>query len=113
MTPSEAAKLLAVATSFDRRTTGKADAQAWAVVMPAISFEEAEGAVVEHYANSTAWLMPAHVIAIVKARRAAGPSTTWCGKCDERTRLLEDPETRRPLGRCPACHPLNRKASMS
>jgi len=29
----------------------------------------------------------------------------WCGECHERTRMLEDPETRDPLGRCPRCHP--------
>jgi hypothetical protein len=29
----------------------------------------------------------------------------WCGKCDERTRLLQDPVTFNPTGRCPDCHP--------
>lgn len=31
---------------------------------------------------------------------------TWCGKCHERTRMLEDPDDGRNLGRCPRCHPL-------
>jgi hypothetical protein len=29
----------------------------------------------------------------------------WCGRCDERTRLIEDEDTRRPR-RCNVCHPL-------
>jgi len=28
-----------------------------------------------------------------------------CGTCHPQTRMLEDPETRDPLGRCPRCHP--------
>lgn len=110
MTPAEAAVLLAIATSFDRRTVGKSDAQAWAAALPTITFAEAKDAAVEHYANSTAWLMPAHITAIVADRHAVLPAATWCGRCNERTWWIEDPETRRPLGRCPNCHPLNRKA---
>lgn len=34
----------------------------------------------------------------------------WCGECNETTRLLEDPVTAMPLGRCPFCHPLGAPA---
>jgi len=110
MNRAEAATLLAITASFDRRTVGDADVIAWAAALELFPFAECRDAVVEHYTNSTEWLMPAHVTAIVRAHRALAPATTWCGECDQRTRLLEDPETRRPLGRCPQCHPLSRKA---
>ena len=40
------------------------------------------------------------------ARRAGTPAAKpgWCGKCDERTRQIEDDQGR--LARCPDCHPL-------
>lgn len=110
MNRSEAATLLAITASFDRRTVGDADVIAWAAALESFPFAEARDAVVEHFTNSTEWLMPAHVTAIVRARRAAVPAATWCGRCNERTWWLEDPETRKPLVRCPNCHPLNRKA---
>jgi hypothetical protein len=34
------------------------------------------------------------------------PRPAWCGQCEERTRILEDPTTGLPAGRCPNCHPL-------
>jgi hypothetical protein len=111
MNRSDAATLLAVAASFDRRTVGKADAAAWAVILADVSFEEAQAAVVAHYAERSEWLMPSHIIALIKDRRGLPPARTWCGACDQRTRLLEDPETRKPYGRCPDCHPLSKKAS--
>jgi hypothetical protein len=40
---------------------------------------------------------------MVGKQRAERPS--WCGSCDERTRLIERPEDGGPY-RCPACHPL-------
>ncbi|MEZ0073647.1 hypothetical protein [Planotetraspora sp. GP83] len=30
----------------------------------------------------------------------------WCGRCNNKTRRLEDPETGGDAGRCPDCHPL-------
>lgn len=33
----------------------------------------------------------------------------WCGVCDEDTRMILDPDSRRPSGRCPDCHPANVK----
>lgn len=110
MTPSEAATLLAVAASFDRRTVGKADAAAWAVILADFSFDEARDAVVAHYAESSDWLMPSHVIALVVSRRARPATHTWCGSCDRRTRQIEHPDTGVPA-RCPACHPRTRKAT--
>lgn len=113
MNRAETATLLALAASFDRRTVGEADVVAWAAALRALAFVEARDAVVQHYATSTAWLMPGHITALVTERRAALGGPSWCGKCDERTRWLLDPETLTPLGRCPACHPLVKKASTS
>lgn len=36
-------------------------------------------------------------------------SFSWCGECEERTRMREDPETERPY-RCPGCHPRRAEA---
>lgn len=50
-------------------------------------------------------------IAALTPRPSAPPRPNWCGKCDERTRMIDAP-TGRP-DRCPDCHPLTQKASAS
>lgn len=42
--------------------------------------------------------------------KPAAPKPKWCGKCNERTRIVED--TDRPY-HCPECHPNTQKASAS
>lgn len=113
MNRAETATLLALAAAFDRRTVGEADVAAWAAALRALPFAEARDAIVQHYATSTAWLMPGHITALVTERRVALGGPNWCGKCDERTRLRLDPESLKPTGRCPICHPLMPKASAS
>lgn len=71
MNDSEAAMLLALAASYDRRTVGVADARAWAAVLADVSLDEGLDAVKAHYGASTEWLMPAHVRHRVKTWREA------------------------------------------
>lgn len=73
MTRTEAALALAYAAAFDRRTVGVTDAEAWAEALSGISLDDAKAAIAEHYGASTDYLMPAHIRAIVKAKRAARP----------------------------------------
>lgn len=60
-TLADAYELLAVAQTFDRRTVGDFDAEAWRRAMHGLQLEDAKQAIVEHFTTSTDWLMPAHV----------------------------------------------------
>lgn len=70
ITPADAAEILTIAAAFDRRTVGEADALAWADALHDLDPHDCGQAVRDHYANSTDWLMPAHVRAGVKRLRA-------------------------------------------
>lgn len=69
MTPADAARLLALAAAYDRRTVGEAEATAWADALDGLGTTECAEAIRSHYRESTAWLMPAHVRDRVKAKR--------------------------------------------
>lgn len=71
MTPADAARVLAVAVVYDRRTVGELDAKAWADALDGLDPRECAEAVRWHYRDSTDWLMPARVRQIVKSRRHA------------------------------------------
>lgn len=73
MTVEETLALLALATSFDQRTVGHADARAWQAVAAAEgwTFPLARRALIEHYARHRERLMPADIttrIAEVRTR---------------------------------------------
>lgn len=61
MTPSQAALLLGLAASYDSRTTGRADAEAWAAALDGLDYERCRKAVIRHYAENTDRIMPAHI----------------------------------------------------
>lgn len=65
MTPAEVARMLAQVQAFDRRTVGEADVAAWSLVLVDVELNDALQAVTRHYAESTEWLMPAHLRALV------------------------------------------------
>lgn len=69
MNRQQAAILLSLAAARDRRTIGDADVMAWAEDLTSIEFDDAREAVTRHYRASTDWLMPAHVVSIVKIIR--------------------------------------------
>lgn len=91
MNPSEAALVLGVAAAFDRRTVGEADALAWSAALPDVTADEARQAVVDHYRDSSDWVMPSHVrrlaLAARRAARAAVPHV------DPPPALADDPRT--------------------
>lgn len=70
MTPAEAQVLLSMAAAFDNRKPDPDAAKAWAAALDGLPFEDCRAALIEHYANTTDWIMPAHITTIVKRRRA-------------------------------------------
>lgn len=77
MTRHEAFRLLRDIAAADHRTVGETDVDVWHDCLGDIGYDDARAAVIEHFRNSTAWLMPAHVRSSVKqihtARIAAVP----------------------------------------
>jgi len=71
MTIEEVIDLLTTAAAYDRRTVGEADVVAWHRAVADLDFLDAQDAVIGHYAETTDWLMPAHVRKRVKDIRAA------------------------------------------
>lgn len=71
MTPADAARILAVAAAFDRRTVGETDAKVWADALGDLDPRDCVEAVRAHYRDSTAWCMPAHVRRLVEQHRRA------------------------------------------
>lgn len=70
MTPSEAATVLTVASGVDNRTVTPEAATVWSGALRAdMSVKEACSAIATHFANSTDYLMPAHINAIVTGWR--------------------------------------------
>lgn len=65
MNLSQAAEILTLAAAFDQRTISREDAKAWALALDGLDPARCGEAVVEHYRNETARIMPAHVRAIV------------------------------------------------
>lgn len=71
MTPAEAQTLIAIAAAFDNRRPDPDAAQAWALALEGLRFNDCRDAIVAHYRASRDWLMPADVRAGVKAIRRA------------------------------------------
>ena len=72
MTPAEAQILLGMASTIDNRKPDESGdaAKAWAAMLRDLRIEDCQQAVVEHYTNSSEWLMPAMIRTIVKRIRA-------------------------------------------
>lgn len=70
MSESDAVRLLAIIAAYDRRHVEKSTVAAWhsALSLERVSFDDAKAAVIEHFANDPAYLMPVHVVR--GARRA-------------------------------------------
>ena len=70
MTESEIKKLSALAMSYDNRRPGEANVAAWAEAADRgrWTFDAAVEAIHDHYAKSTAFLMPGHITAFVRSQ---------------------------------------------
>lgn len=76
MDASQAALLLTKASAYDNRTVGDVAALAWAEALADVQFDDAKTAVVDHYRESRAWIMPVDVIARVRTIRATRYANT-------------------------------------
>ena len=76
METREAFQLLTLASARDGRTVDAAVAAVWADDLAEVTLTDAVTAARDHYRESTAWLMPAHIIERLQSkRRAALPLT--------------------------------------
>lgn len=75
-TEAEVRQLLAIAMTYDHRKPGEATVMAWleAAQRARWTFPEAREAVLDHFANSTDYLMPGHVTAAIRAVRRQPPT---------------------------------------
>jgi len=86
LSKSETAKLLAFCAAYDQRTIGKSDVEAWTEALdspwvPDIDLDEAQGAVVAHYRETSQRVNVADVLKRVKADRADRISRTALPRC--------------------------------
>ncbi|RYE40894.1 MAG: hypothetical protein EOP24_39000 [Hyphomicrobiales bacterium] len=69
MTPADAAELLTLASAYDNRKPSREVSQAWAAALRNLEPMECHLAIVSHYTESSAWLMPAMIRERVEAER--------------------------------------------
>ncbi|MBB1153470.1 zinc finger domain-containing protein [Amycolatopsis dendrobii] len=74
-TESEIRQLLAIAMAYDHRKPGDAQVMAWheASRRALWTFDEAREAILNHFATSTAYLMPGHVTSRIREARSQPP----------------------------------------
>lgn len=71
---------LALVQAFDRRTVGEVDVRAWQSVLGDLEVADVMEAVRRHYADSSDWMMPAHVrrgVAEIVAERNRPEASPW------------------------------------
>lgn len=71
MNLQETGTLLTLIAELDNRRFTKETAVSWHRILGRFGFEEARQAVEEHFTNSTDWLLPAHLVRIMKSKRRA------------------------------------------
>jgi len=62
MNKTEVAQLLTLVSAFDSRTVGIDTVEAWHPILADVNVTEAATVVRNHFATSTNYLMPAHII---------------------------------------------------
>lgn len=75
METKEAFKLLTLASARDGRTVDVAVAAVWADDLADVSLMDAVNAAKSHYRESSAWLMPSHIVAWVRHQKPAAAIT--------------------------------------
>lgn len=69
MNKQEVGKFLTLTSLIDNRQITAEVALMWSEIIGHLSLDEAVAAMREHYAETDKWLMPAHVLQRVKAKR--------------------------------------------
>lgn len=62
LTYEQVALILNAASQFDNRTVTPEMMVAWHPILSHLDYADAQAAVADHYAHSTTWLMPKHII---------------------------------------------------
>lgn len=70
MKKAQVVDLLSVVVEFYPRQVTAETVKAWHAVLADVPFDEALAALREHVRSSTEWVLPAHLLAIVRDRRA-------------------------------------------
>lgn len=70
MNKSEVAQLLTLIATFDRRTVGQTDVEAWYLLLANTAYDDAQQAALNHIAAEHRWLTPADILRGVKTIRA-------------------------------------------
>jgi hypothetical protein len=84
MTPAQAAEILTLISSFDNRQFTRETAQTWALALDGLDPRRCQRAVINHYARSEKWLMPAHLRYLAATTTGAGtapPGEVMCPSC--------------------------------
>jgi hypothetical protein len=71
MSVEQVGELLKVAQRFDGRTIAEGNIEGWLLALAGLTYRECTAALIQHYANETAFAMPAHLRRIVNASRDA------------------------------------------
>lgn len=69
MTHDEVLLILTRCASFDRRTIGRTDVEAWHLVIGGLTYAECDAAVLAWYKENREWIMPSDVRAHVFEER--------------------------------------------
>lgn len=81
MNIAETTQALALAQAFDNRTVGEVNIRAWFSVLFAADAADVMAAIRDHYAGTTEWIMPAHILRNVRemaaSRERAQQHTGW------------------------------------
>lgn len=71
MNRHEVAQLLTIAALVDNRTVTAEATIAWHEIIGHLPYGEAAAALRAHYEGSTEWVMPAHIVGIIRDRQRA------------------------------------------
>jgi hypothetical protein len=78
---NETTQALALAQAFDNRTVGEVNIRAWHAVLGDADAADVMAAIKNHYAETTEWIMPAHIRTAVRdmvsQREMATHATGW------------------------------------
>lgn len=82
MNKSEVAKLLTLVSTFDSRTVGIDTVEAWHTILADVDLQDAVTAVRNHFATSTDYMMPAHIVTasrrLAKRPKLVSDASLYC-----------------------------------
>jgi len=77
MNIAETTNALALAQAFDNRTVGEVNIRAWFSVLVHADAADVMAAIRDHYATTTEWIMPAHILRAVAAMVKTREASPW------------------------------------